>query len=113
MKTTIRLADDLLRRARKKAAEEGRSLTSLVEEGLKTVLAESKVARLAKTTQNPAGDLKVVNNERSRRVKNLSPLSLDQKSHENDSKAGGMIPLRRMTASFEKPRLSGAAAALG
>jgi hypothetical protein len=45
MRTTIRLADDLLRRARKKAAEEGRTLTSLVEEGLKTVLAESKPVR--------------------------------------------------------------------
>ena len=48
MRTTIRLADDLLRRARKKAAEEGRTLTSLVEEGLKTVLAESKPARRAR-----------------------------------------------------------------
>jgi hypothetical protein len=47
MRTTIRLADDLLRRARKKAAEEGRTLTSLVEEGLRTVLAESKPARRA------------------------------------------------------------------
>jgi hypothetical protein len=45
MRTTIRLADDLLRRARKKATEEGRTLTSLVEEGLKTVLADSKPAR--------------------------------------------------------------------
>jgi hypothetical protein len=76
MKTTIRLADDLLRRARKKAAEEGRSLTSLVEEGLKTVLAESKVARLAKTTQNPAGDLKVVNNRSTTCQEPLSSLLL-------------------------------------
>jgi Bacterial antitoxin of type II TA system, VapB len=45
MRTTIRLPDDLLRKARKKAAEEGRTLTSLVEEGLKTVLAEPKPAR--------------------------------------------------------------------
>ena len=42
MRTTIRLSDDLLRKARKKAAEEGRTVTSLVEEGLKIVLAESK-----------------------------------------------------------------------
>jgi hypothetical protein len=42
MRTTIRLSDDLLRRARKKAVEQGRTLTSLVEEGLKTILAESK-----------------------------------------------------------------------
>lgn len=45
MRTTIRLSDDLLYRAKKKAAEQGRTLTSLVEEGLKTVLAESKAAR--------------------------------------------------------------------
>jgi hypothetical protein len=45
MRTTIRLLDDLLQRAKKKAAEQGRTLTSLVEEGLKTVLAESKAVR--------------------------------------------------------------------
>ena len=45
MRTTIRLSDDLLRRAKKKAAEQGRTLTSLVEEGLKTVLAESRSLR--------------------------------------------------------------------
>jgi hypothetical protein len=42
MRTTVRVSDDLLRKARKKAAEEGRTLTSPVEEGLRTVLAESK-----------------------------------------------------------------------
>jgi hypothetical protein len=45
MRTTIRLPENLLRKARKKAAEEGRTLTSLIEEGLKTVLAESKPAK--------------------------------------------------------------------
>jgi predicted transcriptional regulator len=45
MRTTIRLSDDLLRRARKKAAEEGRTLTSLIEEGLKGFLIDSKPAR--------------------------------------------------------------------
>lgn len=45
MRTTVRLADDLLRRVRKKAAEQGRTLTSMVEEGLKTLLAEPKPAR--------------------------------------------------------------------
>lgn len=40
MRTTIRLADDLLRKAKKKAAEKGQTLTSLIEEGLKVVLAE-------------------------------------------------------------------------
>lgn len=45
MRTTVRLSDDLLRRARKKAAEQGRTLTSLFEEGSKSVLAESKPAK--------------------------------------------------------------------
>jgi hypothetical protein len=45
MRTTIRLPDELLRRVKKKAAEQGRTLTSLVEEGLKIVLAESKLVR--------------------------------------------------------------------
>jgi len=35
----------LLRRVKKKAAEQGRTLTSLVEEGLKTVLAGPKPVR--------------------------------------------------------------------
>ena len=45
MRTTVRLSDDLVRAARKKAAEQGRTLTSLLEEGLKSVLAESKPAK--------------------------------------------------------------------
>jgi len=39
MRTTIRLRDDLLKRAKKRAAEEERTLTSLVEEGVVLVLA--------------------------------------------------------------------------
>ena len=45
MRTTVRLPDELLERARKKAADEGRTLTSLLEEGLRTVLAEPKRTR--------------------------------------------------------------------
>ena len=48
MRTTVRLPEDLLRRARKKAAEEGRTLTSLLEEGLRSVLADSKPAKRAR-----------------------------------------------------------------
>jgi hypothetical protein len=44
MRTTIRLPDDLLRRAKKKAAEKGRTLTSLIEDGLKMILAEPRRA---------------------------------------------------------------------
>lgn len=44
-RTTIRLPADPLKRAKRKAAAEGRTLTSLIEEGLRLVLTETgKVA---------------------------------------------------------------------
>jgi hypothetical protein len=43
-RTTIRLPDDLMNRARKRAAEKGQTLTSLIEEGLKALLVEPKRA---------------------------------------------------------------------
>jgi len=39
MRTTVRLRDELLKRARKRAADEHRTLTSLIEEGVALVLA--------------------------------------------------------------------------
>lgn len=42
MRTTIRIKDDLLKRAKKRAADEGRTLTSLVEDGLILVLSRAK-----------------------------------------------------------------------
>ena len=44
-RTTVRLPDDLIRRAKRKAAEEGRSLTALIEEGLRRVVDESRTAK--------------------------------------------------------------------
>jgi hypothetical protein len=41
-RTTIRLPEDLLGRARRKAAAEGRTLTSLIEDGLRTIVSESR-----------------------------------------------------------------------
>ena len=38
MRTTIRMNDELLRRAKKLAVEEGRTLTSIIEEGVERVL---------------------------------------------------------------------------
>ena len=40
MRTTIRLRDDLLKRAKRRAAEENRTLTSLVEEGVTLALSK-------------------------------------------------------------------------
>jgi hypothetical protein len=45
MRTTIRINDDLLKRAKKQAADEGRTLTSLVEDGLALVLLKPKTGR--------------------------------------------------------------------
>lgn len=48
-RTTVRLPDTLLARARKKASEEGRTLTSLIEEGLRTVLARRDTENILRT----------------------------------------------------------------
>ena len=45
MRTTVRINDDILKRAKKRAAKEGRTLTSLIEEGLAVILSESKTVR--------------------------------------------------------------------
>jgi hypothetical protein len=39
-RTTVRLPEELLTRAKRKAAAEGRTLTSLIEDGLRAVVAE-------------------------------------------------------------------------
>ena len=41
-RTTVRLPEELLHRARKTAAAEGRTLTALIEDGLRLVVAEKK-----------------------------------------------------------------------
>jgi hypothetical protein len=40
MRTTVRINDELLQRAKTRAHDQGRSLTSLIEEGLRVILAE-------------------------------------------------------------------------
>lgn len=40
-RTTVRLPDDLLKKAKRKAAQEGRTLTSLIEDGLRIVVADA------------------------------------------------------------------------
>ena len=41
-RTTVRLPQDLLDRAKRKAAAEGRTLTALIEDGLRLVVAERR-----------------------------------------------------------------------
>ena len=45
MRTIIRLNDDLLKRAKKRAADEGRTLTSLVEDALVLILSKARSSR--------------------------------------------------------------------
>ena len=46
-RTTVRLPDDLMRRIKAKAAAEGRTLTALIEEGLRRILRERPPAAKA------------------------------------------------------------------
>jgi hypothetical protein len=47
-RTTVRLPEDLIRRAKRKAAAEGRTLTALIEEGLRMLVVENRKAPKAK-----------------------------------------------------------------
>jgi len=47
-RTTVRLPEDLVKRAKRKAAGEGRTLTSLIEEGLRLLIVENRKALKAK-----------------------------------------------------------------
>jgi hypothetical protein len=44
-RTTVRLPEELVKRAKRKATAEGRTLTALIEEGLRLVLFKSKPAK--------------------------------------------------------------------
>ena len=52
-RTTVRLPQDLLDRAKRKAAAEGRTLTSLIEDGLRLVVAENRKPTKAKRVLPP------------------------------------------------------------
>lgn len=58
-RTTVRLPEELLSRARRKAAAEGRTLTSLIEDGLRSVLdrpnPENHPRRLPRVSQARGG----------------------------------------------------------
>jgi hypothetical protein len=52
-RTTVRLPDELIRRAKRKASAEGRTLTALIEDGLRLVLSEREGATAKKRTLPP------------------------------------------------------------
>lgn len=61
-RTTVRLPPELLRRAKRKAAAEGRTLTSLMEDGLRYVVSEQpqaeKRARVMPRVSTATGGLR-------------------------------------------------------
>ncbi len=57
-RTTIRLPDPLLKQAKRKAADEGRTLTSLIEDGLRLVVAGQPAANRAPRGTLPISDAK-------------------------------------------------------
>jgi hypothetical protein len=52
-RTTVRLPEDLVRRAKRKAAAEGRSLTALIEEGVRRVMNEKAPSKKAERILPP------------------------------------------------------------
>jgi hypothetical protein len=52
-RTTVRLPEELLHRAKRKAAAEGRTLTSLIEQGLRLVVSDKSKPRSAKHSDPP------------------------------------------------------------
>jgi hypothetical protein len=60
-RTTVRLPDDLVRRAKRKALAEGRSLTALIEDGLRRVVDDrpplARVGRVMPPVSSATGGL--------------------------------------------------------
>jgi hypothetical protein len=52
-RTTVRLPEDLIKRAKRKAAAEGRTLTALIEDGLRLVVSEARNAPKVKRVRLP------------------------------------------------------------
>ena len=57
-RTTVRLPGELLLQAKRKAAAEGRTLTSLIEEGLRRVMAEKREAAQPRSVTLPVSSAK-------------------------------------------------------
>jgi len=53
MRTTIRLDEQLLRRAKEYAARNGRTLTSVIEDALRELLSRGKKSRVREVTRLP------------------------------------------------------------
>ena len=54
-RTTVRLPSELLKKAQRKAAAEGKTLTGLMEEGLRYVISEKAVTQAVARPEIPVG----------------------------------------------------------
>ena len=54
-RTTVRLPAELLKKAQRKAAAEGRTLTGLMEEGLRYVVSEKQATKAVARSEIPVG----------------------------------------------------------
>jgi hypothetical protein len=78
-RTTVRLPDELLRRAKRKAAAEGRTLTSLIEDGLRMVVADRGkpmkakriLPRLSSATGGPWPGIDITNSAALQEIEDL------------------------------------------
>ena len=67
-RTTVRLPEELIRRAKRKAAAQGRTLTALIEDGVRRVLNEREpppkkriLPRVSTATGGPAPGIEISN----------------------------------------------------
>ena len=78
-RTTVRLPDELLRRAKRKAAAEGRTLTSLIEDGLRLVVSEERkpakrkvvLPRVSSATGGPWPGIDISNSAQLQEIEDL------------------------------------------
>ena len=78
-RTTVRLPQDLLNRAKRKAAAEGRTLTSLIEDGLRLVVSEKGKAakrkrvlpRISSATGGPMPGIDLTNSSALQEMEDL------------------------------------------
>jgi hypothetical protein len=78
-RTTVRIPADLLLRAKTKAAEEDRTLTSLIEEGLRIVVAEPRRSVtnkriLPRISKSSGGPLPGIDISKSARLQEMDDL---------------------------------------
>jgi hypothetical protein len=81
-RTTVRLPEDLLHRAKRKAAAEGRTLTSLIEDGLRLIVAERQkvpktkrvLPRISKGTGNPMPGIEFTNSAMLQEIDDLDDI---------------------------------------